>query len=354
MPGKKRNDNNLNFIRFIAAFMVLSGHMAVLIGQNVPSFLFGKIHELGVSVFFIIGGYLITKSWEHDPEAGKYSLKRFFRLYPEYFMCVVITTFILGPLVTNTGIRDYLHGIEPYLRNLRFYITYSLPGVFSKNPYPNAVNGSLWTQPIELMLYIITPILLEFLHLFKNRKFSNSLLTIFTVIFATVNFIVISKPESFSFVIYGTDLFQSLRPVTFWLIGTVIAELKLERFLNLQAAVIMLVIIAVIQPSANVIQIMQYFIWPYFVMSLGIGHNMKPLFSSFGTKYEISYGIYLYGFPVEQTVIWYFMNHNIVLGYCRCLAVSAIITCLLALLSFVLIQKPADNLKEKLLAKVQK
>lgn len=67
----KQESNHFNFIRFFAAFLVFYGHAYVLLGAGTVNTVLN--HELGVFIFFVISGYLISMSWDKAP-----SLKRFF------------------------------------------------------------------------------------------------------------------------------------------------------------------------------------------------------------------------------------------------------------------------------------
>ena len=84
MEGKTNSrENNFNIIRFMAAIMVMAGHMAYIGGYSLPILWGQGIQSLGVKIFFLIGGYLISKSWLSDPNPLRYSIKRIFRI--KYF-----------------------------------------------------------------------------------------------------------------------------------------------------------------------------------------------------------------------------------------------------------------------------
>jgi peptidoglycan/LPS O-acetylase OafA/YrhL len=82
---------------------------------------------------------------------------RLFRIWPALIVCVLITVFLLGPAVSALSFRAYFANRETWsylvrdilLNNIR----YTLPGVFQGNHFPGAVNGSLWTLPLEVKCY---------------------------------------------------------------------------------------------------------------------------------------------------------------------------------------------------------
>ena len=128
---------------------------------------------IGVLMFFGISGYLITRSWVHAPHIPSFVVKRALRIYPAYIVVLLVTTFIVGPLVSTLSTSDYFSSslVSHYVlgnASMRS-ITYDLPGVFAHNPYPHAVNGSIWTLPYEVRAYVIVA-LLGVCGLLKNRR----------------------------------------------------------------------------------------------------------------------------------------------------------------------------------------
>ena len=79
--AREKRDNNFNIIRFVAAIMVMAGHMAYIGGYTLPTLWGEGIQALGVKIFFLIGGFLIAKSWESDSNPVRYMTKRVFRIF---------------------------------------------------------------------------------------------------------------------------------------------------------------------------------------------------------------------------------------------------------------------------------
>jgi peptidoglycan/LPS O-acetylase OafA/YrhL len=109
-------------------------------------------------MFFAMSGFLIAKSWTDQPRTLPFAAKRALRLLPGLAVAVTLTALVMGPLVTTLSPGAYLTSLDPYVYVVRnaFLITFSgtLPGVFTDNVYPNAVNGSLWTLPVEACAYV--------------------------------------------------------------------------------------------------------------------------------------------------------------------------------------------------------
>jgi peptidoglycan/LPS O-acetylase OafA/YrhL len=109
---------------------------------------------LGVSVFFVISGFLVTGSYQRDPKS--YLLKRILRIEPGLIVSLVLTVVLLA-FVTTAPQAEYWRGATLYVvRNALLYpATYELPGVFADAPHAGVVNGVLWTLRLEFTFYLV-------------------------------------------------------------------------------------------------------------------------------------------------------------------------------------------------------
>ena len=144
--------NNLNFMRFIAALMVIVSHCySVVLGGDAGSYLLkltgDRLSPGGVSVgvFFLFGGFLIAHSCEHHPEAKKFFSARILRLFPELLFVVIMTAFVFGPLFSTLSPAEYFTNPQTYkyLLNGALIMVHQLPGVFTNNPSGDVVNSVL-------------------------------------------------------------------------------------------------------------------------------------------------------------------------------------------------------------------
>ena len=158
---KVLHNNNINALRFIAAFMVIFSHSFVLVNNELPLIFGISVGGVAVDIFFVLSGYLIAKSWSRDENILRYFLRRFLRIFPALFVIVLLTIFVLGPLTSNLSPEAYFANpdVYKYLLNAILIRNDYLPGVFENNPYPNAINGSLWTLTIEACMYLLLPII---------------------------------------------------------------------------------------------------------------------------------------------------------------------------------------------------
>ena len=152
--------NNFLVLRLFAASFVLWYHSYALTGLpghdpltrngiGLPSGL------LAVYVFFAGSGFLVAASWSRRPSLGSFLLARAWRIVPGLLLCVVATTLLLGLAMTALPARDYLAHPQTWryiTGNMQFaaeHLVFELPGVFEGR----GVNGSLWTLPAEVAMY---------------------------------------------------------------------------------------------------------------------------------------------------------------------------------------------------------
>src|SRR5690606_29965057 len=148
------------FIRLSAAIAVIYAHSYPLTSSfedPLKNFSSDKISfgSLAVAIFFIISGLLISQSF-HRSDLLKFTVARILRIYHALVVITLLSVFILGPVFTNFSWSSYFTDrmTLKYLFNVfSIRIQHHLPGVFENNYYPNTVNGSLWTLPIEIACY---------------------------------------------------------------------------------------------------------------------------------------------------------------------------------------------------------
>lgn len=132
------------------------GHLFPLTGGHGPGYLGSPISTLAVKVFFVISGYLISESWVRDPNVVRYLLRRSLRIFPALIILCLVTVILVVPTLTALPVSAYFAQSDTwsYFWNVGLLPNYSLPGVFANNVYPNAVNGSLWTLPVEFLMHL--------------------------------------------------------------------------------------------------------------------------------------------------------------------------------------------------------
>jgi peptidoglycan/LPS O-acetylase OafA/YrhL len=149
-------DNGFDTIRLLAAIAVLVSHAFALTNHVEPLEGTSRGMTLGVlavGAFFVISGLLITMSADRRP-ALSFGSQRARRLLPALFVCVVLCI-ALGALQTRLDQGEYWTDPKTwlFLGNAVFVgPSLGLPGVFDDYPI-DAVNGSLWTLRYEVLCY---------------------------------------------------------------------------------------------------------------------------------------------------------------------------------------------------------
>lgn len=272
--------NNFDAMRILAASAVIFGHAHPL-SQTPDMLLFSEsVQSVAVKIFFVISGFLVAKSWRSDPDLTRFLMRRGLRLFPGLALLLLLSAFILGPLFTSLPLAEYFGAPSTYgyiWNNLILRPAYALPGVFDANPYPTAVNGSLWSLPVEFFMYMLLPVLATLAAILRFRG-AFAVLAIATVVAAFASLILI--PAESQLVIWGSGS-RSLTNVGWALFLVAFASLFQFGGYWTQQFMMMLVL-------------------PYVTLTLCTAAT--PGLSSAGRFGDPSYGIYLYGFPVQQAL----------------------------------------------------
>lgn len=350
-------NNNFGVLHLLAALFVMYGHQCALLGEAPPMILGSQIQAIGVKMIFLISGYFIMKSLfaqgEHIKKAGLiYAVKRIGRLYPEYIFCLIITALVIGPIFSELTITEYFAGstVWDYIfNNIRLYITYNLPGMFQYNPYVGAVNGSLWTMPVEVFMYVVFFICFILVSKIKNGKYVYGILVciIVTIFLGKIAFFSHSR-----FVVYATDWMMALNVVPYMFIGGIYYFYDIRKYLSVQWSIILLLGIGFILFNTEVIrEFICIIILPYIVFSIGFSERQELRFKFL--KSEYSYGIYLWGFVVQQCLIQkFFVECTVVLTRNFLFAFSVTIAYLLAMMSYEFVYIPFSKYSRKLIERI--
>jgi len=337
--------NTFNFVRLTAASLVIVGHAYPLLGHSgVPIFLYTPISSYAVKMFFAVSGFLIVASWSHDPHAVRFLIKRVLRISPALILVVVLSACVLGPFVTRLPVADYFNDpiFVGYFQNILLHITYSLPGVFETNTYPNAVNGSLWSLPAEFFMYLLM-LAAGMLARFFRLAFEVVWVGL-TLAFLALNIIELHfQANWFTGKVVHATLVQSVIEVApYFMVGGCIQLARRWLPLSPVMAVAALALAVGIATTGIDAEPMFILITSYAVISLGSASF--PVVRDFGHFGDLSYGIYLYGFPVAQTLSWGFGDRLPFVGH---IMLALVISLLCAFASWHLVEKRALKIKPK-------
>lgn len=309
---------SFDLLRLIAALMVLWSHQFALMQLPEPGFLGGTASEIGVYIFFAISGYLNCGSLMRSQSWWQFLIRRARRIFPA-LIGLAIFCVLLGAVVTSVdGVQFWAKTPDFILRNstILFGIRYTLPGVFESNPFPDAMNGSLWTLPNEIKLYIYLAILaavVRYRPAWLLGALGTALLGFVIWFHVTTRNPLEAHFQKFA-VLFITGALLSLA----------------ERRWGMWPAVIALAAAALLSDLTTVLVGWLPAMALVFVM---IGKIETPFWLR--PPLDISYGVYLYAFPLQQLVIMAKMP------FWPSIALSLAATTTLAILSAVFIERPA-------------
>lgn len=293
------NSNNFDLLRFAFAFVVFLVHAQTLSRNSTMEPLASLLSsELAINGFFVISGYLVYSSHNNSRSTVEYFQKRVRRIYPAY-LTVVCLCATLGVTISSSSIPDYFGSVDfaKYMAaNLIFcnFIAPDLPGVFENNPL-RAVNGALWTLKIEVMFYISVPLIAYGVRRFGHAKIL-SILYVLSVIYR------LSLDQLHSTT--GGQLYQLLArqlpgQLTYFVAGMALYHWR-AALPGLRIAVIpsTLFLLFVDDPVLRVIA------EPAAIGLVVICAAVAtPSAGNFGRFGDLSYGLYIWHFPILQGLI---------------------------------------------------
>jgi peptidoglycan/LPS O-acetylase OafA/YrhL len=336
--------NNFDALRLIAAISVIFSHSFWIAEgtQNREWLMLLTGHQcilglVGVFVFFAISGFLVTQSFEQTANPLHYLVKRALRIFPGLFVAMLVSAFVLGPLVTTLPLGAYLSRPEPYeyvLRNtLLDKSVHELPGVsFMDNPVGIEVNGSLWTLRLEFTMYLMV-LVLGLLRLLTARM---ALLPLAFGV-ACLHFEMLYPLEKWGWFFELLSGWGWL--VGFFAAGMVLYKLRHTPILDGRIALLALAGLALSVLLRQFITLFTVF-GCYLALWLALNPRLPVIPAArFG---DLSYGLYIYGWPVEQAVMWLYGGHA---AWWQVFLTALPIAAALAFLSWHLVEHPMLRLK---------
>lgn len=330
----KRDNNNFDIIRITAALLVIYGHSYALTNSSEVDLIrrivgFDYAGSIAVKIFFFLSGLLVTNSIITNNDIFKYSLSRVFRIFPALIACLFITSFILGPLMTNLSLYEYLTSSEPFkyfINNTILKSNYFLPGVFDDHRY-TSVNGSIWTIPYEVSCYI-TLAFISLIGLLNNKKLS---LFIYVVIILDL----INNGEYIYSWVNGNHEVISLGFC--FATGSIFAIHKENIDINISILIASwLLFYSLVDSSINFIFFyVAVFISVLYLSSLSIVKKIKM-------HGDYSYGVYLWGWPVQQIFIYLMPLSSPLVNF----SISSVVAVSIGAISWYLIEKPMMNINK--------
>lgn len=337
---QKRHNNNFNLCRLILASLVIFSHVPEVIDGNRSRELLTRIFhtvslgEVAVDGFFVLSGYLIVQSWLSAPRIGDYLQKRLLRIFPGFIVASLICALVVGPLA---GAGDYLDQFAggKFIAGMVKLSAPQIPAVFAGTHYP-VVNGAMWTVHFEFWCYLMV-LAFGVLGLLSDRR----VWLWASVLIVALNILresgyhpampMFQDPLGHPFVRLTMPFFCG---ACFFLYRDRIVFTR-----TLLAIALILLVAGLLHPVTAEPALATLGAYSLFYFA----RTHIPALAGFNRLPDISYGVYLYGWPSMKLIQWFYPAISIALLIVTTLAASL----LLGMASWHLVEKPCLKLKNR-------
>jgi peptidoglycan/LPS O-acetylase OafA/YrhL len=326
-------------LRIGLALAILCYHSVLLSpNQSLVPIVNNALHPLIlalVPMFFGLSGFLVTGSALRTRSVRVFLTYRGLRIFPALAVEVTLSALLLGPLVTSVPLRDYFTDKHffSYFGNIVGSVRMVLPGVFLGNPHPNVVNGSLWTLQPEFYCYLLMAILMVTAVVFKR--------TLYSWVFATATLVLTGLNIAFG---YGMpkDLFPPNVILYYFFVGITFFHWRERIPVHPLLFFVCLLSVFLLLPLRGASYLAAF---PLTYCTVYLGMLAVPRIPLLQNG-DYSYGIYLFNFPIQQSLVYAFPELS---DWWMLLLAGAPLTVLFAALSWHWIEKPSLQLKKRIL-----
>jgi peptidoglycan/LPS O-acetylase OafA/YrhL len=338
-----KGGNSFGFLRFALAATVILSHAIPLGGfgrEQITARTQETFGSLAVSCFFVISGFLITASYISQRSLSRFLWHRILRILPGFYACLLVTVLLFAPiqcLIENGSLDGYWVGAQQFLNanKLLAMRQYHIGGLLSHHPHPNAWDGSLWSLIYEFKCYILVAILGFFGVLNLARP-------VVTLLFLTTLGLYTTEsmyPGGVGKIVPIYADGWMLKLTAYFLAGMVAylyrEHIVLSPRLALGSAAAIVVSLSGCPQAYPLLAVITV---PYLLLYLAA---VLP-WPNFDKRADISYGVYLYGFSVQQLLVTFGFNS---LGYWPYAIISLIATIPFGLASYYFVERPMLRLK---------
>lgn len=310
-------------LRHFAAFLVLFSHHFALSGRPEPTFpSWDTLGFVAVAIFFAISGFLMPQSFASAGDFPRFLAKRCRRIFPGLVVCSFIMVYVIGAAFSASELLLYL--LDKYQAGtfLSFAVMQGrpIPTVFSDFIYKNAINGSLWTLPVEFGWYLVIGAALAMNQTWKTAAVLLwlSALAVMTLSYAHYDVAFYGVPATF-FALFGVSF------ATGALLSMTRATWMPYRLHLVGVALLIFVVTRGVER-----QVMGTAGLALITVVVGTSFQDKLIRG----RFDISYGVYIYAFPIQQIVI-----NRLVDSFWMSMIVSALLTTMAGTISYYLVER---------------
>ena len=322
--------NNFDGLRLVLALLVVVDHGTVMRTGDHHTWGRSALGDFAVDGFFILSGLLVTRSYLQLNSFVRFVWHRVLRIMPAFLVCLVLTALVVAPvaalLTGRTASSAFTEAPTAWRyiwANAGLLITqYDIAGLLPDNPTPLVFNGSLWTLSLEALCYALVGVLGLVAILRRARWVVPAL--------AATLWVLTLLQEAGIDVLIG-DL--TLRLVVAFLVGST-AWLYAHR-IPMTGWLVVLATAALLVSIAALDNYRLSGIVPAAYVLLWFGTSLPW---SLSLRRDLSYGLYIYHWPVLQLLA---ATSLVTTPVPLFIASGAVLTALLALGSWHLVERPA-------------
>ncbi|MHB1101755.1 MAG: acyltransferase family protein [Devosia sp.] len=328
-------DNNYNAVRLLAAIMVIVSHTFLVLvpGVDVQPFSWApyNLGAMAVNVFFVLSGVMVSRSFALQPNLRRFVAARLLRIFPGLFVAALVTVLLIGPLAAEVPYADFL--AQPAAWTYPFRVLYDfadaiIPYAFTHNLLLET-NTPLWTIRYEVLAYAAFALVA-----WAGLANSRTAIGIGLIGAGYALFVLEAVPA------YAPFLGSIVRFAFAFFVG--MAAYRFANYLPLSvplalAGLLVSLIISGL-PGNRIVSILAF---GYAGLALG---SVRLPSLAYIRRHDLSYGLYLYGWPVQQAISHHIAWEGMWLLAHLTLALS--LSAILALASWHLVERPALSLKK--------
>lgn len=318
--------NSLNFVRLVLAGLVIVSHSWILGGYGEEPRLGGvTLGGWALFGFFGLSGYLITRSRLSGKPASNFYWARFLRIFPAYLVCLLVVAFAFAPLSTLLGDGEYLvpSAMGFVVRNFLLYPpVLAQPGIAETLihvPFDGYWDGPLWTLFFEAIAYVMIGLMASLL---SRRVLPLGVASVFVATTA------LSLLDTFDFLSLNSNIATWIPLFTAFAAGSLLYLYGRKIPIGWRSALVAFALLLAVS-AAGLAPQLGCLTLAYLLICVGIALPLHKI----GGTYDISYGMYIYGWPVQQLLVLIFSDRLpvplFVLSSLAATAVAAALSCLL-------------------------
>jgi peptidoglycan/LPS O-acetylase OafA/YrhL len=290
--------NNFDLLRFLFAGAVCLFHAYALSGEKLPGWIAAMLSpKVAVEGFFVVSGFLVIMSYERSSSIFSYINKRVRRVYPAYFVVVMLCALFLWTVSSHNLEHYFSFGWLRYVAaNLAFlnFLQPTLPGVFEYNRF-HAIDGALWTLKVEVMFYAAVPIIV---YLVRRHGRLPVLVTLYFLSVAYVSLMTMQAERT------GSGMYEELvrqlpGELAYFMAGAFFYY-YLPFFERRVRYFVALATLALLINSLYPIP----FAEPFALATVVVFFGLYLYVGNFGKYGDFSYGIYILHYPIIQLLLY--------------------------------------------------